>query len=150
MSPIVMNRRMWILTIFLLLGFTVCIAPAAAETAWLEIDSIPSGAWACIDHMKCNETPVTFAIDSNSYHALSVYKEGYQVSDQTVHTTLPWYNNKNGGIAFVNPHVKSCCISPPGTDTVPGRFDHHLVRDWDLQCSSHTIQKRVNKNPFFS
>jgi len=113
MSPIVMNRRSWVLTVFLLLGVTVCIAPAAAETAWLEIDSIPSGAWACIDHMKCNETPVTFAVDSNSYHTLSVYKEGYQVSDQTVHTTYPGITTKMVVSLSLNQTSNPVALAPP-------------------------------------
>jgi hypothetical protein len=78
----------------LLIGITVCIAPVAAENAWLAITSNPSGAWACLDHWDCHYTPITIATDASSYHSLTVSKDGYQTITQTVYanslgTTTP-------------------------------------------------------------
>jgi hypothetical protein len=82
-----MNTRSWVLTAILLIGITACIVPAAAENAWLEINSVPSSAWACLDHWNCHDTPITFALDTNSFHTVTVYKDGYLLSTQTVYAT---------------------------------------------------------------
>jgi hypothetical protein len=90
MSRNFMNTRSWVLTALVLIGITACIVPAAAAgNAWFEIKSEPSSAWACIDHWNCHDTPVTFSVEPNSYHTLSVYKEGYQISTQTVYGSGP-------------------------------------------------------------
>jgi hypothetical protein len=85
-----MDTRSWLITVILLVGITVCIAPVAAESAWLEITSNPSGAYACLDHWNCHNTPVTIPTDPSSYHSLTVSKDGYQT------TTLTVYSNSLG------------------------------------------------------
>jgi hypothetical protein len=82
-----MNLRLWLVTAIVLIGITACIVPVAAENAWFEIKSNPSSAYACLDHWNCQDTPVTFSVDPNSYHTISVYKEGYQMSTQTILST---------------------------------------------------------------
>jgi hypothetical protein len=83
------SMRSLSLTVILLIGLTACILPAAAENAWLEINSEPSGAWACLDGWNCNNAPITFATDPNSYHTLTVYMDGYQMSTKTVYANGP-------------------------------------------------------------
>ncbi len=82
MSYIFMNTRSWFLTAILIMGITFCILPVAAESAWFKINSDPSGAYACLDHWNCANTPVTFATDPNSYHSITISKDGYQMSTQ--------------------------------------------------------------------
>jgi hypothetical protein len=88
------STRSWLFTLILLIGITVCIAPVAAENAWLEITSNPSGAWACLDHWDCHYTPITIPTEASSYHSLTISKDGYQTITQTVYanslgTTTP-------------------------------------------------------------
>lgn len=89
MAHTIVNKRSLFLTAVLLICITACIVPAAAENAWLEINSEPSGAWACLDGWNCNNAPITFATDPNSYHTLTVYMDGYQMSTQTVYANGP-------------------------------------------------------------
>jgi hypothetical protein len=79
------NTRSWIITMILLTGIIACVAPVTADSAWLEITSTPSGAWACLDHWDCHYTPITVATDPTSYHSLTVSKDGYQTTTQTVY-----------------------------------------------------------------
>lgn len=80
-----MNTPSWFFTMILLLAITVIIVPVSAESAWLEIKSDPSAAWACLDHWNCQYTPITIPTDPSSYHSLTVSKDGYQTTTQTVY-----------------------------------------------------------------
>jgi hypothetical protein len=73
------------------LGITASIAPVAADstTAYFEINSESFNAYACIDHWNCGNTPIMFSTDPNSYHTITVYKEGYQMSTQRVYANGP-------------------------------------------------------------
>jgi hypothetical protein len=85
-----LNPQSWVVVAILLLGITACISPvAAAENAWFSINSEPSGAWACLDHWNCHDTPVTFTTEPNSYHTLSVSKDGYLMSTQMLYASGP-------------------------------------------------------------
>jgi hypothetical protein len=85
----IQNNRFLVVVALLIIGLTACSIPAAAENAWLEINSQPSGGWACLDGWNCNNAPITFATDPNSYHTLTVYMDGYQMSTQTVYANGP-------------------------------------------------------------
>ena len=63
----------------LLAGLMVLPVPAAAGTAWFDIRSNPSGAWACVDGYLCDDTPVIFAQDASTRHTITVYMEGYEM-----------------------------------------------------------------------
>ena len=70
--------RSLVLTAVLLFVLICGIAPAAAqEFSYIRVNSVPSGAMACLDHYTCNVTPVLFNTTPDSYHALSLYKAGY-------------------------------------------------------------------------
>ena len=75
-----------ILTGMLLIGLLVFVTPAAADTnyAWLDVSSDPSGAWACIDSYDCHDTPITWTVDSSSYHRITVYMDGYEMYTEYV------------------------------------------------------------------
>jgi hypothetical protein len=81
------TTRSLFITAILILGIASCIVPVSAENAWFEIKSSPTAAYACLDHWNCQDTPVTFAVEPNSYHSVTVYKEGYQMSVQTVYAS---------------------------------------------------------------
>lgn len=85
MSRNFMNTRLWSLTVVLIIGIAACMVPAAAENAWFEIKSDPPGALACLDHWNCQNTPFTVATDPDSYHSITVSKDGYQMATQTVY-----------------------------------------------------------------
>ena len=90
MSRNLKNIQSWVVIAILLLGITACISPAAAaESAWFEITSEPSGAWACLDHWNCHDTPITFTTEPDSYHTISVYKDGYLMSTQMIYASGP-------------------------------------------------------------
>jgi hypothetical protein len=81
-----MNRRSWFLIAIFFIGIAASIVPAAAaDVSYIQVSSNPSSALACLDHWNCQNTPITFATDPNSYHSITVYKEGYQISTQTVY-----------------------------------------------------------------
>jgi len=81
-----MNTRSWLLIAIFFIGIAACIVPAAADDiSYIQVSSNPSGAWACLDHWNCQNTPFTFSTDPKSYHSITVYKEGYQISTQTVY-----------------------------------------------------------------
>lgn len=79
-----MNTRSCFLIAIFFIGIAASIVPAAADNvSYIQVSSDPSGAWACLDHWNCQNTPTTFATDPNSFHSVTVYKEGYQMSTQT-------------------------------------------------------------------
>ena len=82
-----MNTRSWLLIAILVIGIaaSVPMVAAADDVSYIQVSSNPSGAVACFDHWNCQNTPITFATDPNSYHSISVYKDGYQMSTQTVY-----------------------------------------------------------------
>ena len=86
MARIWLNSRLWVLTAFIFIGISFCMgtATAAGSTSYIQVSSDPSGALACLDHYNCQETPVTFSTTFNSYHSVTVYQDGYQMSTQTV------------------------------------------------------------------
>lgn len=76
-------------TAILIIALIAGIAPAAAESiAYLEVISNPAGAMACLDHSTCHTTPASFTSTPDSYHSLTIYKEGYLMFTQTVYTGL--------------------------------------------------------------
>jgi len=81
-----MNTRSWFLIAIFVIGIaaSVPLVAAADNVSYIQVSSNPSGAVACFDHWNCQNTPITFATDPNSYHSISVYKDGYQMSTQTV------------------------------------------------------------------
>jgi hypothetical protein len=85
MAHTIMNTRSWFFIAIFFIGIAASIVPVAADdVSYIQVSSNPSGAWACLDHWNCQNTPITFATDPNSYHSITVYKEGYQISTQTV------------------------------------------------------------------
>jgi hypothetical protein len=81
-----MNTRSWFLIAIFFIGIAASIVPVAADdVSYIQVNSNPSGAWACLDHWNCQYTPITFATDPDSYHSISVYKDGYQMSTKTVY-----------------------------------------------------------------
>jgi hypothetical protein len=84
-----MNTRIGFLAAIFIIAIVACIVPVAAGDSYLEITSDPSSSWACLDHWNCHDTPVTFSTDPNSYHSLSVYEDGYQLSTLTVYASGP-------------------------------------------------------------
>jgi len=81
------STRSWFLIAIFFIGIAASIVPAAADSvSYIQVSSDPSGALACFDHWNCQNTPVIFTTDPNSYHSISVYRDGYQMSTQTVHT----------------------------------------------------------------
>jgi hypothetical protein len=98
-----MNTRSWFLTAILIIGITACIGPAAAEIAWIEVNSEPSGAWACLDHWNCHDTPITVGTDPNSYHSITLYQDGYQMSTQTVYADDPGVTTRITVVLVPNP-----------------------------------------------
>lgn len=90
MSRNFLNTRLWFITAILIIGITACIVPAAAESiSYIQVSASPSDGSVCLDHWNCQPTPVTFATTSNSYHSISVYHDGYQMSTQTVYANDP-------------------------------------------------------------
>ena len=89
-----LNKRSLFLTAILLIGIIASIVPAAAESvanlAYLQVNSSPSGALVCLDHYICQQTPTTFTTTPNSYHAMTVYQDGFQMFTQTVYASDPY------------------------------------------------------------
>jgi hypothetical protein len=79
MKQIFRNNSFLVFTGILLIGLLAVITPAAAQQAWFDVSSNPSGAWACLDGWNCADTPITFAVAPSSYHSITVYKDGYQM-----------------------------------------------------------------------
>jgi hypothetical protein len=106
-----MNTRSWFLIAIFIIGIAASIPPAAAadNVSYIQVSSNPSGAVACFDHWNCLNTPITFATDPNSYHSISVYKDGYQMSTQTV------YANNSGVTISVMVNLIS---NPPQTGSL--------------------------------
>lgn len=71
------NPRSLFFTAILLIAIIASIAPVAADVAYIQVSSVPSGAQACLDHYTCNVTPTTFTTTPNSYHSVTLYKDGY-------------------------------------------------------------------------
>ena len=72
------KTRSLFFTAILLIAIIAGIAPVAADSvAYIQVSSIPSGAQACLDHYTCNETPAMFTTTPNSYHSVTLYKDGY-------------------------------------------------------------------------
>ncbi|MDD1693839.1 MAG: PEGA domain-containing protein [Methanoregula sp.] len=63
----------------LLICLMVLPSPVTAGTAWFDIKSNPSGAWACVDGYLCENTPIIFAQEDQSDHAITVYMDGYEM-----------------------------------------------------------------------
>lgn len=85
-----LNRRSLFLTAILLIGIIASIVPAAAESvAYLQVNSSPSSTLACLDHYLCHQTPFTFTTTPNSYHSMTVYKDGFQMFTQNVYAGDP-------------------------------------------------------------
>ena len=121
MAKKLMNTRSWFLTVILLIGIAASIVPAAAadNVSYIQVSSNPSGAWACIDHWNCQNTPTTFATDPNSYHSITVYKEGYQMSTQTVYAN-------NSGVTINVPVILTSNTLQTGSlnlDSIPTDAD---------------------------
>lgn len=74
-----MNTRSWFLIAIFVIGIaaSVPLVAAADDVSYIQVSSNPSGAVACFDHWNCQNTPITFTTDPNSYHSISVYKDGY-------------------------------------------------------------------------
>ena len=141
------NNRFLVVVALLIMGLAACIIPVAAENAWLEINSQPSGAWACLDGWNCNDAPITFATDPNSYHTLTVYMDGYQMSTQTVYANGPGVTT-GVTVALVEdtPQTGSLDLdsSPTGADVwVDNRYygETPLVIG-DLSPGTHTMTLR--------
>jgi hypothetical protein len=79
MSRIFSGNTLPVLAGIFLIGLLVIPSPVAAGTAWFDIKSSPSGAWACIDGYQCAYTPVVFAQDPSTHHSISVYMDGYEM-----------------------------------------------------------------------
>jgi hypothetical protein len=86
-----LNTRSLFLTAILLIGILASIVPAAADSvAYIQVNTVPSGAQACLDHYTCNITPTTFTTTPNSYHSITFYKDGYlSFTAQSVYTSVP-------------------------------------------------------------
>jgi len=106
-----MNTRSWFLIAIFVIGIAASIPPGAAadNVSYIQVSSNPSGAVACFDHWNCLNTPITFATDPNSYHSISVYKDGYQISTQTV------YANNTGVTISV---MVNLIANPPQTGSL--------------------------------
>ncbi|HWS21432.1 MAG TPA: PEGA domain-containing protein, partial [Methanoregula sp.] len=106
-----MNTRSWFLIAIFVIGIAAFIPPGAAadNVSYIQVSSNPSGAVACFDHWNCLNTPITFATDPNSYHSISVYKDGYQISTQTV------YANNTGVTISV---MVNLIANPPQTGSL--------------------------------
>jgi hypothetical protein len=104
-----MNTRSWFLTTIFIVSIIACIVPVAAENAWFEIKSEPSPSWACVDHWNCANTPITVAVEANSYHTVSVYRDGYQMSTQTVYAP---------GVGVTTPITVSLLPNPQHTGSL--------------------------------
>jgi len=90
MSRNFLNTRLWLITAILIIGIAACIVPAAADSvSYIQITTNPSNGWVCLDHWNCQSAPVTFSTTSNSYHSISVYQDGYQMSTQSVYANDP-------------------------------------------------------------
>jgi hypothetical protein len=83
-------RSLFLITI-LLFAVIACCAPVAADSvAYVQVDSNPTSAMACLDHYTCNLTPTTFTTTPNSAHSISFYKDGYlSFTTQSVYTSYP-------------------------------------------------------------
>jgi hypothetical protein len=62
-----------------IIGIVLLLTPVSAGTAWFDIKSNPSGAWACVDGYLCDDTPVIFAQDSSTRHSITIYRDGYEM-----------------------------------------------------------------------
>ena len=84
----ILSTRSLFFTAILVIAIIASIAPVAADdsTAYLAVISNPVGAMACLDHYTCHTTPASFTTTPNSYHSLTISKEGYQMFTQTVYT----------------------------------------------------------------
>ena len=83
-------RSLFFTAILLLIAIIASIAPVAAESvAYIQVNSTPSGALVCLDHYLCQQTPITFTTTPNSYHALTVYQDGFQMFAQSVYASDP-------------------------------------------------------------
>lgn len=118
MSQDFISPQSWVVIAILLMAFATSIGPAsAADNAWFEINSEPSGAWACLDHWNCHETPATFSTEPSSYHTISVTKDGYLLSNQMIYASGP---GRTTGLTVVlipnTPHTGTLDIdsSPTG------------------------------------
>jgi hypothetical protein len=82
-----LSTRSLFFAAILVIAIIASIVPVAAEdTAYIEVISNPVGAMACLDHYTCHTTPASFTTTPDSYHSLTIYKEGYEIFTQTVHT----------------------------------------------------------------
>jgi hypothetical protein len=80
------NNSILVLAGILLIGLLAGIPPVAAQQAWFDVSSNPSGAWACLDGWNCANTPITFAVAPSSYHSITVSMDGYQMWSDYVGT----------------------------------------------------------------
>ena len=86
MARILQNNSFLVFAGFLIIGILASMAPVAAQQAWFDVSSNPSGAWACLDGWNCADTPITFAVSPSSYHSITVYKVGFQMWSDYVGT----------------------------------------------------------------
>ena len=85
MTQTFIGTRVLFFTAFLFIIISFFMGTAFADNvSYIQISSDPSGALACLDHYTCQQTPVTFPATPNSYHSLTVYQDGYQMTTQTV------------------------------------------------------------------
>ena len=64
---------------------------AAVSPGRVTVDSVPTGALACIDNFTCDTTSATFTAEGNAWHTIQVTEKGYRdwtesvyvISDQT-------------------------------------------------------------------
>jgi hypothetical protein len=87
----IMKTQSLLFTAILLIGIIACIAPVAADSvSYIQVNSVPAGAQACLDHYTCNATPTTFTTTPNSYHSVTFYKDGYlSFTTQSVYASGP-------------------------------------------------------------
>jgi len=83
-------RSLFLITI-LLFAIIACSAPVAADSvAYVQVNSNPTNAMACLDHYTCNLTPTTFTTTPNSAHTITFYKDGYlSFTTQSLYTSYP-------------------------------------------------------------
>jgi hypothetical protein len=86
-----LNPQSLFLTAIFLIGIIIGIVPVAAESvSYIQVNSVPSGAMACLDHYTCFVTPTTFSTTPNSYHSITFYKDGYlSYTSQSVYAAGP-------------------------------------------------------------
>jgi hypothetical protein len=79
MQHIFQNKKICVFFGIFFVFILVFIVPVAAENAWFDVTSLPSGAYVCMDgYYSCDYTPETWAVTAFSHHTFTVYLDGYQ------------------------------------------------------------------------